>query len=255
MVPIDLHDTLHIALTENDGIEVSCSRAEVPVDDRNLAYRAGLRILEKTRKRKGIEIRIEKRIPVEAGLGGGSSNAASTLLGLNRLLGTGLSRGELMAMAKELGADVPFFVLGRPALATGIGETLQELAELPSFSFLLVYPGIRISTRWAYERLNLWLTNPREHINIPAFSWDISNLDLFLRNDLENVVIGKYPVLRSIKETLLTLGAAGSLMSGSGSTVFGVFLAWQEAEQAYEKLKKEFEGREWEVFLVRSCGH
>jgi 4-diphosphocytidyl-2-C-methyl-D-erythritol kinase len=255
MVPIDLHDLLHITLTENDRIDLSCSRPDLPVDAKNLVYRAGLVILEALGVRRGFQIRIDKRIPVAAGLGGGSSNAASTLLGLNKLLGGRLTKDQLMKMGTKLGADVPFFVLGRPAVATGVGEKLEELAGLPRFWFLMVYPGIQVSTRWAYEKLNLWLTNPVDHINMPAFSWDISNLGSFLRNDLEKVVTEAYPVLRWIKERLLDVGAAASLMSGSGSTVYGVFFARQEVERAYEKLKREFEGREWEVFLARSSGY
>lgn len=254
MVPIDLSDVLHIALTERDGIELSCSRTDLPVDDTNLAYRAGLLILEATGKRRGFRIQIEKRIPVAAGLGGGSSNAASTLLGLNRLLRARLTQADLMKMATKLGADVPFFLLGRPALATGVGEKLEELAGLPRLWFLLVYPGIRISTRWAYEKANLWLTNPCNHNIMPGFSWDISSLAPFLKNDLEKAVAEEYPVLEWIKKRLLSVGAAASLMSGSGSTVYGLFSVRQEAKQAYEKLRKEFAGRSWEVFLARSRG-
>ena len=255
MVPIDLSDDLHITFTEGEKIELVCSRPDLPADDRNLAYRAGLLILEAIGKPRGFRIRIEKRIPVAAGLGGGSSNAASTLLGLNRLLNAHLPLADLMQMAGKLGADVPFFLLGRPALATGIGEKLKEFTGLPRFWFVLVYPGIRVSTRWAYEKLNLWLTNPRDHINMPAFSWDISHLGPFLKNDLEKAVTAEYPVLRWIKQRLLDVGAAGSLMAGSGSTVYGVFFARQEAKQAYEELKREFEGRDWEVFLARSSGY
>jgi 4-diphosphocytidyl-2-C-methyl-D-erythritol kinase len=254
MVPISLSDALHIALTNDKRVQVSCNQADLPVDDRNLAYRAGLLILQATGKREGVQIRIRKRIPTGAGLGGGSSNAASTLLGLNRLLEARLTRGDLIEMAVKLGADVPFFIVGRPALATGIGERLEPLAGLPRFWLVLVYPGISVSSRWAYERLNLWLTNSLDHINMPPFSWDISNLRRFLRNDLETGVIEKYPILRWIKRRLLDLGAAACLMSGSGSAVYGVFSAREGARQVCEQLKKEFRGRDWEVFLTRSVG-
>jgi 4-diphosphocytidyl-2-C-methyl-D-erythritol kinase len=256
MVPIDLHDVLHISLTESDGIELSCNQADLPVDDKNLAYRAALLILKETQKATGFQIRIEKRIPVAAGLGGGSSNAAATLLGLNKLLGARLTRCEMMRLGARLGADVPFFVFGRPALATGIGEKLQPLVGLPRFWFLLVYPGIRVSTQWAYERLNLWLTNPRDHIiNMPTFSWDISNLGSFLKNDLEKVVVPEYPVLQSIKQRLMRAGAAACLMSGSGSTIYGLFSVRQKAQRAYEELRKDFEGRRWNAYLARSTGY
>jgi 4-diphosphocytidyl-2-C-methyl-D-erythritol kinase len=254
MVPIDLSDILQITLREQDGIVLSSNRSDLPLDDRNLAYRAGALVLGALGKRQGCLIRIQKRIPVGAGLGGGSSNAAATLVGVNELLGGHLTDAELIAMAVELGADVSFFVFGRPALATGIGEKLEPFAGLPPLWFLLVYPGIHVSTQWAYERLNFWLTKPRDHINMPAFSWDISNLGRFLKNDLEKVVLEAYPVLSSVKERLMYVGAEGSLMSGSGSTVFGVFPARQKAKQAYDQLKGELKGGKWEVFLARSIG-
>jgi len=255
MVPIDLSDVLHIDLTQDERTEVSCGRADVPVDESNLAYRAGLVVLRATGKRKGFHIRIDKRIPVGSGLGGGSSNAASTLLGLNRLLGDPLTHTDLMKMATKLGADVPFFVLGRPALATGIGERLEALDGLPRFWFFLVYPRIHVSTRWAYGRPNLWLTNSRDHINMPPFSWDISDLGQLLRNDLEKAVIEEYPILRWIKQRLLDVGAAGSLMSGSGSAVYGLFFGREEAERAYHRLEEEFKEKEWEIFLAQSIGY
>lgn len=254
-MPIDLSDDLHINLTEDERIGVSCTRTDIPEDDRNLAYKAGLLILEAIGKRKGFQIRIQKRIPVGAGLGGGSSNAASTLMGLNKLLAAQLTHSELMKMAIKLGADVPFFIFGRPALVTGIGERLEALSDLPRFWFLLVYPGIRISTQWAYERLNLWLTNPGDHINMAAFSWDITNLGRFLRNDLEKAVVKEYPVLQWIKQRLSDLGAAVSLMSGSGSTIYGLFSARRDAKQAHDQLRKDFHGEDWEVFLARSIGY
>jgi len=254
MVPVGLFDLLHIVLTEKEGIHLSCSQQDLPVDERNLAFRAGLLMLEAAGKRQGVEIRIEKRIPVAAGLGGGSSNAAATLVGLNRLLKTNLSRVDLMAMAGELGADVPFFVFGRPALATGIGGDLEQLTRLPRLWFLLVYPGISISTKWAYEKLNFRLTKRGDHINMPTFFWDIGNLAGLLRNDLERAVLQEYPVLEGIKKSLLRAGAVGALMSGSGSTVYGLFLAKEKAKDAYGELKEEFGKRDWEIFLTQNIG-
>jgi len=255
MVPIDLVDVLEIALTDDGAIRVHCSRADLPVDERNLAYRAASVFLRATGRRTGVQIGIEKRIPVSAGLGGGSSNAAGTLCGMNRLLGAPLSQTDLLELASEIGADVPFFVYGRPALATGIGERLEPLTGLPRFWFVLVDPGISVSARWAYERANLWLTNRDDHINMRAFPYDISNLDRFLINDLEKGVEQEYPVLRWIKSRLLTVGSTASLMAGSGSTVYGLFLGRERAEEAYQQLKSEFEGRRWDVFLARSIGY
>ncbi len=255
MVPIDLSDILCIELTEDDRVRLSCSGMDIPQDEDNLAYRAGLLMLEAVGKRRGFQIQIQKTIPVGAGLGGGSSNAASTLLGLNQLLGAQLSRSELMRIAINLGADVPFFVLGRPALATGIGEKLETLDGLPRFWFVLVYPGIPVSSRWAYERLNFWLTNPGDHINMPAFFRDIRSLGRHMTNDLEKAVLEEYPILRWIKQRLLGEGAVASLMSGSGSTIYGLFSKRRAAEEAYEQLRKECNDRGWEVFLARSIGY
>jgi 4-diphosphocytidyl-2-C-methyl-D-erythritol kinase len=203
---------------------------------------------------KGFQISIKKRIPVGSGLGGGSSNAASTLLGMSQLMGAHLPRSDLMRMALELGADVPFFLFGRPALATGIGEHLEPLAGVPRFWLVLVYPAICISSQWAYGRANLWLTNPRDHINMPAFSWDFGGLHGILENDLERVVVEEYPVVQFIKQRFLAVGAVGALMSGSGSTVFGLYLSRRHAHQAYHQLRREFKGRDWEIFLSRSAG-
>ncbi|NIO03845.1 MAG: 4-(cytidine 5'-diphospho)-2-C-methyl-D-erythritol kinase [Proteobacteria bacterium] len=255
MVPIDLSDVLHITLTEDDRVQVSCDRAEIPQDEENLAYRAGLLVLKAIGKRRGFHIRIQKRIPAGAGLGGGSSNAAAALMGLNRLLAARLSRSEMMRIGANLGADVPFFVLGRPALATGVGERLEALHGVPRFWLVLVYPGIHIASRWAYERLNLWLTNPSDHIKMPAFSWNVSTLGRRLRNDLEKAVLEEYPVLEWIKQRLLSIGAAASLMSGSGSTIYGLFSGRREAEEAYDRLKRDFDDRDWEVFLAQSIGY
>jgi len=195
------------------------------------------------------------RIPIFVVMDRGIPTPPSTLMGLNQLLGAQLSRSELMRIAINLGADVPFFVLGRPALATGIGEKLETLDGLPRFWFVLVYPGIPVSSRWAYERLNFWLTNPGDHINMPAFLRGIRSLGRHLRNDLERAVLGEYPILRWIKQRLLGAGAVASLMSGSGSTIYGLFSRRRAAEEAYEQLKKECDDREWEVFLARSIGY
>jgi 4-diphosphocytidyl-2-C-methyl-D-erythritol kinase len=140
-------------------------------------------------------------------------------------------------------------------VATGVGERLEPLTGLPRLWFVLVYPGFGVSTRWAYERVNLWLTKINNHISMSAFPYDISNLGEFLANDLEKGVEEEYPVLRWIKNRLLAVGSAASLMSGSGSTVFGLFLGRERAEQAYHQVKQEFEGRGWDVFLARSIAH
>ena len=171
------------------------------------------------------------------------------------LLGFPLTQTDLLKLAPEIGADVSFFVYGRPAVATGVGERLEPLTGLPRFWFVLVYPGFGVSTQWAYKKVNLWLTNINNHISMSAFPYDISNLGEFFVNDLEKGVEEEYPVLRWIKNRLLAVGSAASLMSGSGSTVYGVFLRRDRAQRAYHQLKEEFERRGWDVFIARSIAH
>ena len=255
MVPIDLVDVLDMGLTDDETVRVLCSRDDLPVDERNLAYRAAAVLQKATGSRTGVRIDITKKIPIGAGLGGGSSNAAATLCGINRLLGFPLTQTDLLKLAPEIGADVSFFVYGRPAVATGVGERLEPLTGLPRFWFVLVYPGFGVSTQWAYKKVNLWLTNINNHISMSAFPYDISNLGEFFVNDLEKGVEEEYPVLRWIKNRLLAVGSAASLMSGSGSTVYGVFLRRDRAQRAYHQLKEEFERRGWDVFIARSIAH
>jgi 4-diphosphocytidyl-2-C-methyl-D-erythritol kinase len=235
MQRIDLCDRVDIEVTPGSGVSVRCDSVELAEGEQNIAARAAELLLSESRLALRVEIEIDKRIPVAAGLGGGSSNAATVLLGLSELLGLNWTVDRLMELGARLGADVPFFIFGHPAWATGIGTRLEKLPQLPDFACLLVNPRIAISTVEVYRSLEL--TKGGELANLPRFSAKTTGeLCAALHNDLESVVIPRYPVIAQIKRLLLDEGAAGALMSGSGSTVFGVFMDFKSAQQAGERL-------------------
>lgn len=264
MCPITLADTVKIKLTRRK-ITVSCTDPDVPEDETNLAHRAARSFLadwttEKKGDRFGAHITIEKRIPVAAGLGGGSSNAATVLLALNRFYGKPYTRQELGAMALNLGADVPFFIFQRPAIATGIGEVLQPVTGvLHGASIILVHPPIRIGTATVYQNLNLRLTKCQQrlkkfnlHIEDALKQIPPGEIEKYLCNDLETVTTVRYPEIEEIKRTLLLLGANGALMSGSGPTVFGLFREKAVARNVFRHLIREYP---WNVFQVECWSH
>ncbi len=221
MQRVSLFDRIEIALDAVPGVRVACSGVALAPGESNIAARAAASILERAGSVPGVEIVIDKQIPVAAGLGGGSSDAAAVLVGLNEMLGTGFSQQELMAAGSRLGADVPFFIFRQPAWATGIGDVLEPVRGLPSVWYVLVNPGVAVSTAWVYR--NLRLTSPGDVAKLPKFPSTAGELAVFLHNDLEQVTVPEYPVVEKVKSDLLALGALGSLMSGSGPTVFGVF--------------------------------
>ncbi len=249
MQRIDLCDELEVSVG-GEEIDVSSQGEDIPQGTGNMAYHAARSILEKFRIDIGVRIFIRKKIPVASGLGGGSSNAAATLMALNRLLELGLTRRGLMRMGTRLGADVPFFVYGGSALAGGIGDRLEAI-ELPSpIWMVLVNPGIKVSTAWAYKNLNTGLTKKINNISILPPMAGISDVANFLYNDLEIVTIERYPEIQKIKNGLIDRGALGALMSGSGPTVFGIFPDKEVAERAFHQLK--LASPEYTLFLSSS---
>jgi 4-diphosphocytidyl-2-C-methyl-D-erythritol kinase len=256
MVPVSLYDDIAIAslksapqrTTSSPRITVSCDHPLVPKDNKNLAYQAAFVFLRELRIDKPVRIHIKKRIPVGAGLGGGSTDAAATLLGLNRLFGVKCPLKKLLQLAEPLGADVPFFIRGIPARARGIGERLSPLRRFPRLWFVILYPGIVVSTQSVYSNLRLKLTKSTSNTSIIAHLTNRSQLGKLLVNDLEPVTIARYPQIGALKEKLLQEGATGALMSGSGSAVFGVFGSEAEAEQAFRRLRKH---KGVEAFLTR----
>jgi 4-diphosphocytidyl-2-C-methyl-D-erythritol kinase len=246
---INLHDLLHFSLKKERGISIKTNHPNIPVGKRNLVYQAVQSILKKSDYKGGVLIEIEKRIPLGAGLGGGSSNAATTLKAMNQLLKINLPKKELMAMGLEIGADVPFFFLEGAAIASGIGERLKKI-ELPGLWFVLIYPNFEVSTRWAYQ--NFILTKRRFHFNLHGLLRTPKEISNLLWNDLEEVVSRECPQIGVMKKMLYSAGALGALMTGSGPTVFGVFSEEGGASEAYKKVKKMVRGRGWIILNARS---
>lgn len=230
---VSLYDSL--AITETDGpIEILCEDPRVPRDETNLAFKAVALLREATGGSKGARIQIEKRIPVAAGLGGGSSNAAATLLGLIKLWQIESDDRTLFQVAARLGSDVPFFLIGGTALGVGRGEEVYRIEQAGCQHLLLVNPGFAVSTSDAYGKLSR-LTRSEAASIIPftlLAAKGISGLPLVARNDLEEAVLAAHPEIAEVKRRLLSLGARHALMSGSGATVFGVFDNSEAIEQA-----------------------
>jgi 4-diphosphocytidyl-2-C-methyl-D-erythritol kinase len=230
MQRVDLCDELTITLTDTPGISVTCGKNGVPDGPGNIAWKAANALIELTDGTCGARISIVKNIPVAAGLGGGSSDAATVLMGMNELLQLGLSDLRLMDIGVKLGADVPFFIFKKTALAEGIGEALTVMPEMPAAWVLLVNPGVHVSTAWVYK--NLQLTNRGELARLPNFYRSVSDISSIFANDLESVTIPAFPVIEEIKISMRQHGALGAMMSGSGPTVFGLFQDRETAEQA-----------------------
>ncbi|HOP41133.1 MAG TPA: 4-(cytidine 5'-diphospho)-2-C-methyl-D-erythritol kinase [Geobacteraceae bacterium] len=227
MQRIALADEIELSLSETPGIRVRCNREEVPDGPGNIVWRAADALLKRAGLETGIDIFLVKNIPMAAGLGGGSSDAASVLMGLNELLGLDFTDEQLMEIGVRLGADVPFFIFKKTALAEGIGDRLSAIEGLPPAWLVLVNPNIHVSTAWVYQ--NLQLTKKTDTDKLPEFCNRIEDICSLLSNDLEQVTIGRFPVIREIKEQLRANGARGVLMSGSGPTVFGVFATERQA--------------------------
>ncbi len=251
IVPINLYDEIRIGRRRKsmEELSVTCNDPQVPEGRRNLAYKSAALLLKQSKVRDSVHIHIKKRIPVGAGLGGGSSDAAATMLGLNRFLRLGWKRGSMLSLASSLGADVPFFVNGRAARARGIGEQLKLLPSFPRLWLVVLYPGFPVSTRWAYQNLDLKLTKLNKNTKLNPYLHDPKELVRMLVNDLEGVTIPRHPRIALLKERLVQEGALGALMSGSGSSVFGIFAAEKGARKAFRRLRKEEGVR---AYLVRS---
>ena len=222
MCCLDLFDVIFLQ-PGGQKIEIDASNSKIPLDETNLVHKAATLFLKKLKVTDGLSIRIEKSIPVAGGLGGGSSNAASTLIGLNQHYGFPFSRDELMSMGLELGADVPFFIFQKPAFASGVGEKLEAYPGRLPYHILLLNPGVEVHTGEVFQKLNLRLTKCKKIITklfLKQCGFDAAR---HLCNDLEAVTISKYPIIESLKKQLLSHGALGALMSGSGPTVFGLF--------------------------------
>lgn len=246
MCRVDLCDDILLSRSPR-GIRLRCSDPGLPADESNLAWRAATGFFAALGRKEGCRIDLEKRIPVAAGLGGGSSNAAGVLLGLNHLFGRPLPPQDLMRIGRGLGADVPFFLFPSPALASGIGDELEAYPCLGAWQVLIVCPPLHVSTRMVYQNLNLQLTNrkkqpTRTHLKKTAF-----NPSLHLYNDLEAVTLPQHPEIARIKADLKVHGALGALMSGSGPSAFGLFPDEDAARRAMAAMAL---GRGYRLFSV-----
>jgi len=281
---ISLHDTLHFSLKKDKEISIKTDHPTLPTGRSNLVHRAADLIVERFGYNGGIHIKIQKRIPLGAGLGGGSSDAATTLKAMNQLLKLNLSQKKLMEMGLELGADVPFFFLEDSAIGSGIGERLKKI-DLPTLWYVLIYPNFEVSTRWAYQNFVLTrstplkpcdlgqgksrcsgltlskpqnllgvegLTNQRIHCNLHKFLKTPEGISGILFNHLEEVVSRKYPQIGIMKKILFSVGALGTLMTGSGPTVFGLFSERESASEAYKRIRTLIHKRRWIVFKAHS---
>lgn len=246
MCCIDLYDTISIAFNAKK-ISVICNNPKVPEDKTNLAHRAATLFFKSLNKQECVEICINKNIPVGAGLGGGSSNAASVLLGLNHYYGSPFSQEELMSMGQSIGADVPFFIFKKPAIASGIGGNLEAYEGLTPYKILLIYPGFSVSTTKVYNNFNLGLTKIKKKHNFHLSKNQEFNIEYHLYNDLEKVTASWYPDIIAIKDALLRHGARGALMTGSGPTIFGLFSNTEKAQSANYSFSKN---KKWQLFLA-----
>jgi 4-diphosphocytidyl-2-C-methyl-D-erythritol kinase len=253
MQPVNFCDELVFERGGN-GIELSCSDKSLPTDSRNLVFRAAANFLAAAKISDGVKIHLEKKIPLAAGLGGGSGNAATTLLALNELFGQPLSLAKLDELAATLGSDIPFFLYGKPALATGRGEKVELLENFPALrgkAFLLIHPGFGISTPWAYQNLSRFpaalngnagrakdLISKLQTDDWPAVA------DGFY-NSLEAPALEKFPILGLFQEFLRANGALAALMSGSGSTTFAICETVASAEALLKKFKSKFGQNCW----------
>jgi 4-diphosphocytidyl-2-C-methyl-D-erythritol kinase len=253
MHPVRLDDELAFSQL-GDQIELTCNDARLPTDSRNLVYRAAELFLRTAKLKQGIRMHLEKRIPLAAGLGGGSANAATTLLGLNEMFGNPLALGTLSSLAASLGSDVPFFLQDKPALATGRGEIIESLdfpSPLKGTALLLVHPGFGIASAWAYQQLRRFPSvvngragRARELIALLR-EGDLKGAGKQFYNSLEAPALEKYPLLAIFQDFFHENAALGTLMSGSGSTTFAIFDGPQAATEVSEKFKAKFGTTHW----------
>lgn len=242
MQTVRVYDAIELNRTEEEGIRLSTNLYYLPDNENNLGYRAAKLLMDEFGIRDGVEIKMKKFIPVAAGMAGGSSDAAAVLFGVNKMFGLGLSKQELMERGVRLGADVPYCIMRGTALSEGIGEILTPLPPMPQCRVLIAKPAVSVSTKHVYENLNLPSLGAEAHPDIDAMRAAIEKKDLSgvvsqLGNVLETVTIPENPVIQTLKDKMMEMGADGSLMSGSGPTVFGLFTNQTAAQAAYEELR------------------
>ncbi len=242
MQTVGIFDRIDLIWRSGPGIQVETNLYYLPNNENNLVYKAAKLLMDEFHIRDGVTIHLKKFIPVAAGMAGGSSDAAAVLFGINKMFGLGLSMQELMKRGVAIGADVPYCVMRGTALSEGIGEVLTPLPPVPQCQVLIAKPGISVSTKFVYENLNANQLRPEVHPDIDGIVDAIKGSDIYgiadrLGNVLETVTIKEYPIIQAIKDKMTEYGAVGSLMSGSGPTVFGLFTNPRAAEHAYEEMR------------------
>ena len=240
MQSIYLYDNVKLEKKNEPGIEVMTNLGYLPVDDKNIAYKAAKLLIDEFHLQQGVKISLDKHIPVAAGLAGGSSNAAAVLFGMNKMFGLHLSQQELMDRGVLLGADVPYCIMRGTVLAEGIGEELSKLPQMPKCTILIAKPPISVSTKVVYEALDA--LEVVEHPDIDGIirgleKGSLDEIASHMGNVLEGVTIKDYPVIEEIKATMRECGATGAMMSGSGPTVFGIFKERSSAKKAQTMIR------------------
>ena len=241
MQTLYLYDQITIVKKDTPGIELKTNLYYLPIDENNLAYRAAKLLMDEFDVKEGVNIYLDKHIPVAAGMAGGSSNAAAVLFGINRMFDLGLSQQELMERGVKLGADVPYCIMRGTVLAEGIGEILTPLPALPKCYVLIAKPPISVSTKLVYEKLDSH--EIENHPDIDGIlegleAQDIKKVAECMGNVLEKVTVEEYPVIDKIKNVMKEEGALNAMMSGSGPTVFGIFENKHLARKAADKIRK-----------------
>lgn len=252
MQMINLYDKITLRKKTEPGITVTANLSYLPVNEDNLVYRAAKLLMDEFQVDGGLEIELQKYIPVAAGMAGGSTDAAAVMVGVNRIFQLGLNKKQLMERGVKIGADVPFCIMRGTALAEGIGEELTPLPAMPHCSLVIAKPKIHVSTKFVYG--NLKVRELTEHPDIDGQVQalrenDLEQLVARMGNVLETVTIPAYPVIDEIKHTMMKHGAMGAMMSGSGPTVFGIFEKEDKAQEVCRLLKKDKAAKQ--VYLVR----
>lgn len=242
MQTVGIYDRIDLTRREQPGIGIETNLYYLPDNENNLAYKAAKLLMDEFDIKEGVNIRIKKFIPVAAGMAGGSSDAAAVLFGVNKMFSLGLSLEELMKRGVRLGADVPYCLMRGTALSEGIGEILTPLDPAPQCQVLIAKPAVSVSTKFVYENLHVNQLPKTAHPDIDCLMRAIENRDLRtlaenMGNILETVTIPAHPVIQDIKDKMMSMGAVGAMMSGSGPTVFGLFMSPSKAEEAYEEMR------------------
>ena len=250
MQTIDLYDHINVKRSDT-GINISCNKPYIPTDDRNLVYKAAEILMNTYNIKGGVDIYLKKNIPVAAGLAGGSTDAAAVLKAMRSLYELNIDDKELMNLGVKIGADVPYCIVGGTALCEGIGEKVIKLTDFKNQILIIVKPSFGVSTKEVYKSLDISKIN--KHPDTDTIIENIEEANLFrvsknMKNVLENVTLRKHTVLKNIKNELISMGAMGALMSGSGPTIFAFFEDMLKAQSCYDRIKKKYK----EVFITRT---